>query len=335
MKPISRILGIIGLIGLFNPTQFLGQENYSLQKVVPKHAMFSQEAFQHQHFTQSFSAQLSGNYALHTSSYSGVEQSLPPFKRPLPTMAASLVVPGSGQALHGKWIRAGVYLAVDILGIYQNRRHTNRAQDLEREYYAKVDNNWSVVKYANWLVDYNKFYGTNSELLDIWREGAPREPTFNNQTDWGQVVLTRLRELERKTLYLTTLPSGSIQRDLAFSHTVPDYGSQQYYELASKYWQFAPGWRDFNVQNTAEDITRLQWNLETVQLLSPMWFNGSMIADRFNNHYRYASNWVTVLILNHVFSAFDGLFTAKLAGHQLQVSSAQNMSQLLHLQIDF
>lgn len=260
---------------------------------------------------------------------------LAPYKRPFPSMVYSAVIPGSAQAVHGKWVRAGVYAAIEVFSILRNNYHNDKARRLEAQYYDYVDQNWSVVNYANWLIGYNEYYGNNASLLDVWRPGAAQVPTYTNASDWGQVDLERLRALERNSIYLITLPGGSIQRDLAFSHVVPDYGSQQYYELASKYYQFAPGWRDFNVMSTAEDIGRIQWNYDTISALSPMWLDGSLQADRFNNQYRAASNWISLLIVNHIISAFDGYFTAKVAGNKLQLQAPMARNELFTLKLDF
>jgi hypothetical protein len=270
-----------------------------------------------------------------TSEEVGTQPQLAPFKKPFPSMVYSAAIPGSAQAVHGKWVRAGVYAAIEVFSIMRNIHHTNEAKRLERQYYAFVDQNWSVVNYANWLIGYNEYYGNNANLLDVWRPGAGQSPTYVNSSDWSQVDLEKLRELERNSIYLTTLAGGSIQRDLAFSHVVPDYGSQQYYELASKYYQFAPGWRDFDVMSTAEDIGRIQWNYETISSLSAMWLDGSLQADRFNNQYRTASNWVSLLLVNHIISAFDGYFTAKVAGNKLQLQAPMARNELFTLRLDF
>lgn len=260
---------------------------------------------------------------------------LAPFKKPFPSMVYSAVLPGSSQAVHGKWLRAGIYAAIEVISITRNIHHNNKAKRLERQYYDFVDQNWSVVNYANWLIGYNEYYGNNANLLDVWRSGASQSPTYTNSTDWSQVDLEKLRQLERNSIYLTTLPGGSIQRDLAFSHVVPDYGSQQYYELASKYYQFAPGWRDFDVMSTAEDIGRIQWNYDTISSLSAMWLDGSLQADRFNTQYRTASNWISLLIANHIISAFDGYFTAKIAGNKLQLQAPMARNELFALRLEF
>jgi|AntRauMFilla1563_2_1112583.scaffolds.fasta_scaffold01410_7 hypothetical protein len=260
---------------------------------------------------------------------------LAPFKRPFPSMVYSAVIPGSAQAVHGKWVRAGVYAAIEVVGIMRNIHHNNKAKRLEQQYYDYVDQNWSVVNYANWLIGYNQYYGNNAGLLDVWRPGAAQNPTYTNSMDWGQVDLEKLRQLERNSIYLTTLPGGGIQRDLAFSHVVQDFGSQQYYELASKYFQFAPGWRDFNVMSTAEDIGRIQWNVDTISSLSGMWLEGSLQADRFNTQYRTASNWISLLMMNHIISAFDGYFTAKLAGNNLKLQAPVARNELFTLRLEF
>lgn len=273
-------------------------------------------------------------YSIDQRSVENTVKTIPLYKKPVVNMAMSGLIPGSAQAVHKKWLRAGLYAAVEVLGIVQNRHHSNKAKRLEKQYYDFVDQNWSVVKYANWLIGYNQYYETNLNLLDIWQSGAAQQPTYSKFEDWAQVDLERLRVLERQTIYFTSLPGGTVQRDLAFSHVVPDYGSQQYYELASKYYQFSPGWRDFSVANNAAEIGAIRWDYETISMLSPMWLDGSLQADRFNNHYRYASNWVSLLLINHIISAFDGYFTAKVAGYQVQLEAPIARNELIRLRVD-
>jgi hypothetical protein len=54
--------------------------------------------------------------------------------------------------------------------------------------------------------------------------------------------------------------------------------------------------------------------------MNAMWLNHSNIGERFNDSYRLAGNMLTLVVVNHIVSAFDAYFTVKLRNHRLQSS---------------
>ncbi|HEX9251023.1 MAG TPA: hypothetical protein VF870_02220, partial [Ignavibacteriaceae bacterium] len=83
--------------------------------------------------------------------------------------------------------------------------------------------NWSVVKYAEWLNQY---------------EGAsiPINPD-QNLPPWERVSWDDVNAAE----------TGS--------HKLPPYGTQQYYELIGKYHQYSSGWNDFSGGGNKDQIS--------------------------------------------------------------------------------
>src|SRR5690625_5571888 len=127
------------------------------------------------------------------------------------------------------------FIAVEAAGIYLAVEQRNKAVAGEREYERFADNNWSVVEYSNWLIDYHHVHGINNPYIDQLRsEVAGAEATYDTRVDWQQVDINLLRNVERNTPYLTTDDEIANQ----FSHTLPSYGSQQYYELIATYYQY-------------------------------------------------------------------------------------------------
>lgn len=246
---------------------------------------------------------------------------------------ASLLVPGISQAANNQYWKTGIMLAVEAASIYFIIDGNQRGRRLEREYIRDGDKNWSVVQYAAWIHEY---YHTVPNARDA---GAPDialqsllteagmnhvaqtgthfpSPQFGNTpSEWEWINLPALRELERSTSYLRA--DGS--QGNKFSHDVPDFGSQQYYELMSKYWQFGPGWFDWNpFFNNSFEAQVAAVNAARNDAMTPMWLAHTRLETRFNDAYRFSSNMLNLLIANHVFSAFDAYFTIKLRNHRLE-----------------
>jgi hypothetical protein len=223
---------------------------------------------------------------------------------------ASAVVPGLGQAANRQWWKTALFVTVEAAAIGLYIHNENRARSVERQFWRLADGNWSVVQYASWLVDYynaqnpsNPFNPDNLLNPGYQGHGIP-SPAFNNDIDWQVINLSALRQLERSTLYLTT---GN-----PFSHDLPDYGSQQYYELISKYWQYGPGWIDWNP--AIHDI-----NLGNSGMPG-LWLKHAQLEESFNDKYRFAGNMLTLLLMNHFVSAFDAFFTVRLRNHRMEAS---------------
>ncbi len=267
-----------------------------------------------------------GNYLLKNDLQTSPQQA--PSSRFLNTLATkpgaaflgSAIVPGLSQAAGRQYWKTAIYLVAEAASIFLYIDSNRRGDRLESEYISTGNADWSVVKYAAWVHDYYhntpgarpigapdidiRTLLTPEGMAEYNRLGRFPDPQFNNDQDWRLIDINALRQLERRSLYLT---SGR-----PFSHDLPDYGSQQYYELMSKYFQFAPGWRDFS---------NAQHNVNAgIPGMNPMWLNHSNIGERFNDSYRLAGNMLTLVVVNHIVSAFDAYFTVKLRNHRLQSS---------------
>ncbi len=231
---------------------------------------------------------------------------------------SSALIPGSNQAANGKWARAGIYLATEAFSIFYYINRTNTAKDQERLYEAYANREWSVLAYAEWLVNYSSEHGLDNNWETLQANIAGKSPDFSNTTnDWGKVNLALLQSIEKRTaLVCGSCSSGN------FSHTLPAYGSQQYYELISKYYQFEGGWSDFYSQNVANNNPDYNYLYDNNGVFaSDFFFTGVDMAARFNDNYRRAGNILNLLVINHVVSALDALFSVKLNNNRLQAQA--------------
>lgn len=223
-------------------------------------------------------------------------------------LLSSAVLPGSGQAANKKWVRAGLYFLAEavMIGVHVKSYHDAKVEQKKYERFA--DNNWSVVTYAQWLVEYHEQNNlSNSYINDLRQEIAGKTADYDPDSDWQKVDLDLLRNVEENTPFVYPEKVGN-----NFSHVMPSYGSQQYYELISKYYQYGPGWNDFD--------SRYQLNWDG----SGMPHNfilGANMAEDFNDSYRLAGNMVSFLILNHIVSAFDAFLTVKIKNKELEADS--------------
>jgi len=231
-------------------------------------------------------------------------------------LAGSAIIPGLSQAAHGNWFRAGLYLAVEVATLYTFIEYRNRGIRGERSYEGFSDQNWSVVQYANWIIDYHDANNlSNPQLEDLRNMMDGRNPAFETSADWNAVEINVLRATERSTPYITT----DDQYASNFSHVLPSFGSQQYYELISKYYQYAAGWRDY-YEFHDQDGTNPYLIDRTGGKVSPLFWEGRDQAEKFNDNFRFSNNMLSLLILNHFVSAFDAYFTVRFRNRQIETS---------------
>lgn len=242
----------------------------------------------------------------------------------------SLALPGLGQAVvNEQWIKTGVFVAIEGLTVYAHFKNQSLGRDLERSYWEYVETGWSAAKYVKFLVDHHNFYypGSPMSYNDLATPGSNLAALINSgnypanvRQEWPLIDLQKLRQLEARTLYGGN--SGN-----AFSHFLPDYGSQQYYELVSKYFQFGPGWKDFTVA-----VNQVSWDKEG---MSTAWLDGAAKSKRFNDRLRTARNMASIVFVNHAVSAFDALFSARLHNHRIETAFSPANGGTLHLNIRF
>lgn len=237
-------------------------------------------------------------------------------ERPGLAFASSALIPGLGQAANQQWWKTAIFAGIEIGAVYLYFERRNHAQQVERDFWDMADNNWSVVQYANFVQGYSQLDFEITDLLTpegmaVYQANGGVMPTFNYEIDQSYIDLQALNHYETHTLYKST--------GLPFSHVVPAYNSQQYYELVSKYFQFGPGWIDWNTATMNID--------GGINDMSPMWREHARIEEEFNDAYRFSSNMVMVIIANHVFSAFDALFTSKLRLHRSRLNTSAALHQ--------
>lgn len=221
-----------------------------------------------------------------------VDMALPtPYKSPWLAAGLSLLVPGSGEFYAESYWKAALFLAIDVAAITIALSNDRKGNDQTAFYRSYADGHWSVVKYAEYaqtLAPTGRTYAwrvPGTEGMDPW------------DRPWTQVNWSELNRMER---------------DIAgyYSHTLPPYGEQQYFELIGKYPQFNQGWDDAPAAFTYGDPLTAHF----------LWYANE--RGRANTYYENATRWVTIAVVNHILSAVDAAWSASIYNKaQASVSS--------------
>lgn len=200
----------------------------------------------------------------------------------------SALVPGAGEFYAESYTKAAIFFGVELLSwgtfAYFRVKGDNQTED----YQAYADQNWDVRRYARWLVD-QQFTGSGG--ID------PSTPD--------------LELLRQQIIYCESQN---------FSHTLPEYGSQQFYELIGKYQNFIGGWRDAENEN-GWVITRNNYQTYKTQ----MFVDYSIEREKANDFYDYAQLGVVAVILNHILSAADAAWTISIFNKELLLETGMKI----------
>lgn len=250
---------------------------------------------------------------------------------------SSAIVPGSSQAFNRNWIRAGLFAAIEVTAIVLAIDYQKRGSRGERIYERNADQSWSVVQYAQWLVEYHDIHNlSNPYIEDLRDEISGIDPAFDPEIDWSAVDLNLLRSTEQNTRYITTDDHSANY----FSHILPAYGSQQYYELIAKYYQYQAGWKDYHDYHDQLGHTGVDYNQRYLfnrngAYASPLFRQFAADAERFNDLYRTGHTFKMLLIANHIASAFDAYFTVHLKQNRIEATPSVAPGRQISMTVRF
>jgi hypothetical protein len=206
---------------------------------------------------------------------------LPSKRSPWLGAGFSLLVPGTGQIYAESYWKAALFLAVEAVAVAAAISYNQKGHEQTASYQTYADQNWSVVAYARWTE--GKFNPPAGEFQ--WDQGG------------GQVNWDELNRMERWV---------AANGGQWYSHTLPPYGQQQYYELIGKYPQYNQGWDDAPPDFNYGDP------------LTPNFIYYSGERGLANDYYSKRSTAVTVAVINHILSAADAAWSVSLYNNDLQ-----------------
>ncbi|HEX9657308.1 MAG TPA: hypothetical protein VGB89_10405 [Bacteroidota bacterium] len=216
------------------------------------------------------------------------------FQHKSPWLAAgmSLVIPGAGEFYAESYWKSAAFLVVGVaawtVAAVQNSKGNTQTKSFE----GFADRNWSVVEYASFSFN-NLLPPSEQPTYANWRiAGTENRSPFDRP--WEQVNWSVVNAMERAI--------GSTTAGRYYSHTLPRYGEQQYYELVGKYPQYNQGWIDASPGWVYDPLN------EGNVTANFNYYSGE--RRKANDFYANASTAVTVAVVNHILSAADAAWSA-------------------------
>jgi hypothetical protein len=226
----------------------------------------------------------------------------------------SLAVPGAGEVYTENYVKGAVFFAVEATSWLMAYSYDKKGNDQTELFKAFANEHWSAVRYADWTLNHlgslNPTITTSPDeyrgnIYDNPDSDPPCDPPFSC-INWAEL--------------------NAMERDIAaggnngYTHQLPYYGEQQYYELIGKYEQFSRGWDDSDPSSPLE-------NNVPIRSTSANFFAYAKMRAKANDYYDVASTFVSVAVINHVLSAADAFWSATRYNHALHAELRMRMQR--------
>ena len=220
----------------------------------------------------------------------------------------SFILPGAGEAYSENYLKAAIFLVVEAAAITTAMIYNHKGDYQTSFFQSFANQHWSATKYATWTL--NHINNINSTLTDSqiaqYQKGGNKPVLIygnGNNNDPTGVNWSNLNSLE--------LDLGS-----GYSHQLPQFGDQQYYELIGKYPQFSHGWDDSKASDTDFHVLSYSFNWYTHQ---------RYIA---NEYYKTSSFGVGLIYINHALSTLDAIWSMDKYNDNLTANVSINSMQM-------
>ncbi len=212
----------------------------------------------------------------------------------------SLAVPGVGQIRTEQYTKAAIFFSAEVALIVYAIANNNYGDKKTDEFQAYAEAHWSAERYALWIrnhgADYQDLNNSNSPgntAIDILRV---RNHDFSEVNAWESAI-----------------------HKIGFSHQLPVYQSQQYYELIGKYHQFKFGWDTYEVDANGVPVSD-NGNYDNLLKSEKQFKDYAVERGKANDYYYAASFAASALVINHVLSAVDAFFSTN--SYNKEISAA-------------
>ncbi|HRI86182.1 MAG TPA: hypothetical protein PK536_12125 [Ignavibacteria bacterium] len=275
MKKIKKISLVIFLFA-FSGLSFSQSESNYIKSDLKEKIINQESGFQ-------------TNNNLFKKNLGSISKNDPREKSPVLGAVLSGLLPGTGEFYGKNYLKAAIFFAIEV-GLWTAYAvYENKGDDQTDYYKGFADKNWSINKYAQWLVD-QQFTG------------------FGSITDPQTSDHNRLRR------------EVNIVEAQNFSHQLPPFGDQQYYELIGKYQNFVVGWADADPTISKNSASPNYYGTYS----TAMFKNYAVDRQTANDYYNKANASIAVVILNHLVSAADAAWTVSMFNKDLKVKTGMN-----------
>ena len=224
-----------------------------------------------------------------------IDPSASTHKSPWLAAGLSLLVPGAGEFYAESYWKAAAFFALEVAAWTIAYSNDKQGDDQTTFFQGFADDHWSAARYAQWTIANAGGIKAGIDVTQYQEGGSQSVIDIEENVNW-----TNLNALEREL-------------GMWYSHTLPLYGEQQYFELIGKYQQFYQGWDDADPTLTTYDAIAARLTSGGTR------FNYySVERGKANDFYSTASTAVTIALVNHVVSAIDGAWSASLANSNFQ-----------------
>lgn len=200
----------------------------------------------------------------------------------------SAVLPGAGEFYGENYLKAGIFFGIEVLAWATFAYFESKGNTKEEEYIAYADQYWDVRTYARWLKN----------------EGFDESTGINPDEPNRDILREQIMVCERAN----------------FSHTMPEYGSQQYYELIGKYQNFQAGWTNLEHIPTKGPGP---YNYQTYH--DPIFTNYAAERQKANDFFDYAKIGPITAIVNHILSAADAAWVISSYNNKIKLETGFRM----------
>ncbi len=219
----------------------------------------------------------------------------PKTRSPILAAVFSAILPGAGEFYAESYWKSALFLTAEVVGWSLYLSKLDDGHNAEREFvrYANAKKTGSGEP-GNWTAWDARRYAKH--LSEIYKN----DPNLGTQAkDLGTVTsldkigernYTKLNAFER----IATFENGNV-----FSHTLPEYGSQQYYELIGKYSTYTIGWYDYPTSELSNSFTAR----------NPSFLEYAQMRGHANSLLKDASTILSLIVVNHALSVADAIWS--------------------------
>lgn len=197
----------------------------------------------------------------------------------------SALIPGAGEVYAKSYWRAALFAGLEVALWTTNIIYENKGDDEDKLMRAFGDEHWSEHTY------WSKLYKEAKADAELAGQVPDYTLDANNRLlDFNSEMANTLRFLER---------------ELGYTHSLPETKTQQYYEMIYKYLhQFGVGWDDVPFLEYYDNVANLGNPTPNIKEYRSM-------RNRSNDYYETASTMLNLVLLNHLLSAFDAAIAVK------------------------